>query len=161
MNSFCHFVQIILAKSLHNEVHTSHKSVMYFSRVLLLRQIWIVNYYVKCSSDNLSNETLGFPEKLYLRNSSIWHLIHILKTFILDCWEKNTNWKSTNILQNNWCFIIWRSRRIRLMTSYLWEYPCNHPQSATTPRILTLREKHDRSILWSNYDIAWSSHFIR
>ena len=26
------------------------------SRVFLLRQIWIVNYYVECSLDNLSNE---------------------------------------------------------------------------------------------------------
>ena len=28
------------------------------SRVFLLRQLWIVNYYVKSSSNNLSNEKL-------------------------------------------------------------------------------------------------------
>ena len=47
-----------------------------FSRVFLLRQLWIVNYYVKGSLNNLSNEnikTLAFPEKLYFKNSSFWH----------------------------------------------------------------------------------------
>ena len=29
------------------------------SPVLLLRQIWIFNYYVKCSSDNLSSENIN------------------------------------------------------------------------------------------------------
>ena len=33
-----------------------HQDLFRKSGVLLLRQIWIVNYYVKCSSDNLSNE---------------------------------------------------------------------------------------------------------
>ena len=46
-----------------------------FSRVFLLRQLWIVNYYVKSSSNNLSNGNifLVFPEKLYFKHSSFWH----------------------------------------------------------------------------------------
>ena len=32
------------------------RAFVYNSRVLLVRQIWIVNFYVKCSSHNLSNE---------------------------------------------------------------------------------------------------------
>ena len=127
MNYPCHFVQILRAKCLRNEVHTSHKYVAIV--LLLLRQIWIVNYNVKCLSNDLNNV--------------------------------NQNTGVSIIWQNNWYFMIWRSKRTRLMTFYLWEYPCNHPQSATTPKILTFIEKHDRSILWSDYDIAWSSHFIR
>ena len=46
-----------------------------FSRVFLLRQLWIVNYYVKGSPDYLSNENM----KTY--TSKIAHfgiLIHVL-----------------------------------------------------------------------------------
>ena len=38
------------------------------SRALLLRQIWIVNYYVKCWSDYLSNENINtgvFSETIF------------------------------------------------------------------------------------------------
>ena len=31
---------------------------LYISTVFLLRQLWIVNYYVKTSSNNLSNENI-------------------------------------------------------------------------------------------------------
>ena len=47
-----------------------------FSWVFLLRQLWLVNYYVKGLLNNLSNENikpLVFPEKLYFKNSSFWH----------------------------------------------------------------------------------------
>ena len=57
------------------------KHFVYLIRVLLLRQIWIVKYQVKYSSDNLSNENknTGFQ-----RN----YISKIVETFFLDYWEK-------------------------------------------------------------------------
>ena len=45
------------------------------SGVLLLRQIWIVNYYFKCLIISVikKKKTLVFPEKLYFKNSSCRH----------------------------------------------------------------------------------------
>ena len=50
------------------------------SRVFLLCQIWIVNYYVKSSSNTLSNENKHslFPEKWYYKIVHLGILIHIL-----------------------------------------------------------------------------------
>ena len=54
------------------------------SRVFLLRQLFIVNYCVKSSSNILSNENINsvVPEKLYFKDSSFWHFnsCFILKT---------------------------------------------------------------------------------
>jgi hypothetical protein len=50
------------------------------SRVFLLRQLWIVNYYIKSSSNNLSNENIKtgvFPEKLYFKMIHFGILIHV------------------------------------------------------------------------------------
>ena len=46
-----------------------------FSRVFLLRQLWTVNYYVKSSSNNLSNENIktGVSREIIFQNSSFWH----------------------------------------------------------------------------------------
>ena len=40
------------------------------SRVLLLHQIWIINYYVKCLSENLSNENknTGVSREIVIQN---------------------------------------------------------------------------------------------
>ena len=48
--------------------------------VFLLRQLWIVNYYVKSLSNNLTNDNIVFPEKLYIKKSSFFFgiSIHIL-----------------------------------------------------------------------------------
>ena len=86
------------------------------SQVLLLRQLWIINYNVKCSTYHLINENKNW---CFQRNDiyKIVHfgiLIHIL-SWNIYYWEKNTNWKSTIIWQNNFCYIIWRSRT-RLLT---------------------------------------------
>ena len=77
-------------------------------RVLLLCQIWIVNYYVKCSSDNLSNEN---------KNTDISKIVHFGISIHVLSWNiyfrllrKNRNWKLTIISQNNWRYVIWRSR---------------------------------------------------
>ena len=45
------------------------------SRVFLLRQLWIVNYYVKSLSNNLRNENIntGISREIILQNSSFWH----------------------------------------------------------------------------------------
>ena len=71
------------------------------SRVLLLRQIW----NIKCSLDNLSNDNknTGVSRIWYFKNSSFWHFksCFVLKQFF-RYWEKNMNWKSTIIWQNNW-----------------------------------------------------------
>ena len=56
----------------------------YIIGVLLLRQTWIVNYYVKCSSDNLSNENKN--SGVTSKPVHLGILIHVicLETFLLD-----------------------------------------------------------------------------
>jgi len=52
-----------------------------FSQVLLLRQIRIVNYYVKCSSDNLINENKNTGvsrEIMFQKKVHFGILIHVL-----------------------------------------------------------------------------------
>ena len=54
------------------------------SRVFLQRQLWIVNYYVKSSSNNLNNENIktGVSREMIFQNSSFWHSNshYVLKT---------------------------------------------------------------------------------
>ena len=60
-------------------------------QVFLLRQIWIVNYYVKCWSDNLSNEKKHwcFQRNDILEIVHFGILSHILSLNIyLDYWQK-------------------------------------------------------------------------
>ena len=63
-----------------NKVKLSMKKHPYFhdfSLVLLLRQVWIINYYGKCSSDNLSieikNTDVSRESCQYFKNSSFQH----------------------------------------------------------------------------------------
>ena len=94
------------------------------SWVLLLRQIWTVNYYVKCFSDNLSNENknTGVSGKWFFKNSSFWHLNSFFDLKNLFQITEKMNWKSTIICQNNWLYIIWRSRRTRLLSFLIFEF---------------------------------------
>ena len=50
------------------------------SQILLLRQIWTVNYYVIWLSNNLGKEKIntGISREIYFKNSSFGILIHIL-----------------------------------------------------------------------------------
>ena len=48
----------------------------YYSRVLLLCQIWIVNYYIKCLPDNLSNEN---------KNTGVFREMIFQKRFNKSC----------------------------------------------------------------------------
>jgi len=79
---------------------------MQMSRVLLLRQIWIVNYYIKCSSDNLNNKNNKhwcFQRNDISRTVHFGILIHVLSWNIyFRLLRKNTIWKSTIIWWNNW-----------------------------------------------------------
>jgi hypothetical protein len=89
-------------------------SFWHYSRVLLLRQMWMVNYYVKYSSDNLVMKT----KTLVFQRSDISKTIHVLSwnIYFRLLRKKNTNWKSTIIWRNNWCCIIWRSIRTWLIS---------------------------------------------
>ena len=65
--------------------------------------------------------SVPFYEKL---STYVSPMVSGLEAFILDYWEKNTNWKSTIIWWNNWRYIIWRSRRTQLLA--LFKYPLLH-----------------------------------
>ena len=60
-----------------------------------------------------------FPEKLYFKIVHFGILINVLSWNIyFRLLRKNkTNWKSTIIWWNNWRYIIWRSRRTRLLVT--------------------------------------------
>ena len=92
------------------------------SWVLLLRQIWIVINYVKCLSDNLSNEikNTDVSREMILQKHFIlaFQFMFCLETFILDYWGKNMSWKSTIIWRNNWHYIICWSRRTWLYWNF-------------------------------------------
>ena len=69
------------------------------SRVFLLRQLWIVNYYIKSLSNNLrmKTETLVLPKKWYFKNSSFWHfnsLFFFLKTTETPVFNTEIIWLS-------------------------------------------------------------------
>ena len=69
----------------------------------------------------LPKSSIPFYEKL---STYVSPMVSGLEAFILDYWEKNTNWKSTIIWWNNWRYIIWRSRRTQLLA--LFKYPLLH-----------------------------------
>ena len=48
---------------------------LHISKVFLVHQLWIVNYCVKCSPNNLCNENIntGVSGKWYFKNSSFGH----------------------------------------------------------------------------------------
>ena len=81
------------------------------SQVFLLHQLWIVNYFVKSLSNNLSNENIKTGASRDIGISKIVHfgiLIHVLS------WRQQKNqclcfhywYYLTNFWRNNWRFII-------------------------------------------------------
>ena len=75
------------------------------NRVFLLRQLWIVNYYVKSSSNNLSNENI---------KTGVSKIVHFaISIYILSCRQQKHQclclhyWDYLmNFWRNNWRSII-------------------------------------------------------
>ena len=70
----------------------------------------------------MKTKTLVFPEKWFFKNSSFWHLNSFFDLKNLFQITEKMNWKSTIICQNNWLYIIWRSRRTRLLSFLIFEF---------------------------------------
>ena len=68
MNNLSSYCGLVVAK-----IRASGKDLPL--TVFLLRQLWIVNYYVKTSSNNLSNENIktGLSREMIFENSLFWH----------------------------------------------------------------------------------------
>ena len=87
---------------------------------------------------------------------------------ILDYREKNTNWKSTIIWQNNWRYIIWWSRRTRLICTknsvnslIFWPFKTSNIAHYTSKKGCKYREKNSSSgSQWGDFFSQVSSLFL-
>ena len=90
-----------------NSVSFNFFRFRFWLQSLLLRQLWIVNYYIKSSSNNLSNENIK-------KRNDISKIVHIGISIHVLSWRQQKHqclcfpyWDYlTNFWQNNWRFII-------------------------------------------------------
>ena len=87
-----------------------------------------------------------FPEKLYFKNSSLWHF--------KSHFDLKHLWKSTIIWRNNWYYIIWLSRRTRLICLRCWYKELQNREKSLTliwQRFSCLRDEWIAKISKKNF----------
>ena len=103
------WIRVPTSHVIHNRVESIKGFIWYNSRVFLPCQLWIVNYYVKSLSNNLSNENIktgAFREMIHI--SKIVHFGILIpvwswrqQCFCFHYWDY-----LTNFWRNNWQSII-------------------------------------------------------
>ena len=93
---------LILVYVLNSDHHTYLPVIkLKNSRVFLLHQLWIVNYYVKSSSNNLSNENWCFQK------NDISKIVHFCILIRVLSWRQKKNqclwFHYWDYLTNFWC----------------------------------------------------------
>ena len=136
------------------------------SQDFLLHQLWIINYYVKCLSKNLSNENKHwcFQRNDILKILHFGILIHVLSwniyfRYISDYWEETTNWKST-IIWRTFTTKVFHGRRqgdpIDLFLAELMLYRHIFP-SVKWQKVGCFWKNSNQPFFWKNsiYSAAW------
>jgi hypothetical protein len=113
-----------------------------FSQGFLLRQLWIVNYSVKCQSNNLSNENINTDiskEMIFQVQVHFGILIHILSWNIyFRLLRRNNELKINNLWQkfwhNNWQSIIDVVETSAFVGLFVGQVSDLHPKICNSPK---------------------------